>query len=60
MTILWFILPYGSKIPQKKFQVILIKNEGMAAIFRNFDFIFNQENQCHAFIFAKNDLNIFV
>ena len=44
----------------KKFQVISIKNEGMMAIFPNFDFIFNRENQRHAFIFARNDLKFFV
>ena len=44
----------------KKSQVISTKNEGMTAIFPNFDFIFNQENQRHAFIFAQNDLKFFV
>ena len=39
----------------KKIQVILTKNEGMRAIFPNFDFILNQENQHHALIFAQND-----
>ena len=38
-------------------QIILIKNEGMIAILPNFDLILNWENQCHAFIFAQNDLN---
>ena len=38
-------------------QVIMIKNEGVAAIFPNFDIIFNRENQRHGFIFAWNDLN---
>ena len=51
---------YGFKILHKKSQVILIKNEGVAAIFQNFDFIFNRENQCHAFIFGRNNLNFFV
>ena len=41
----------------KKSQVISTKNEGVTAIFPNFDFILNWENQCHAFIFAQNDLN---
>ena len=53
-------LPYGSKILHKKFQVISIKNEGVTAIFLNLDFIFNRENQRHAFIFARNDLKFFV
>ena len=46
----------GSKILHKKFQVILTKKEGVTAIFPNFDFILNRENQRHAFIFAQNDL----
>ena len=53
-------LHYGSTILHKKFQVILTKNEGVTAIFPNFDFIFNRENQRHAFIFAQNDLKFFV
>ena len=52
MAISKFILRNGSKILHKKFQVILTKNEGVTAIFLNFDFIFNRENQCHAFIFG--------
>ena len=50
----------GSKILHKKSQVILIKNEGVTAIFPNFDFILNRENQRHAFIFAQNNLKFFV
>ena len=53
-------LCYGSKILHKKSQVISTKNEGVTAIFPNFDFIFNRENQRHAFIFARNDLKFFV
>ena len=44
----------------KKFQVISTKNEGVTAIFPNFDFIFNRENQRHAFIFGRNDFKFFV
>ena len=40
-------LHYGFKILHKKSQVILSKNEGVTAIFPNFDFILNQENQRH-------------
>ena len=50
----------GFKILHKKSQVILSKNEGMTAIFPNFDFILNRENQCHGFIYAWYDLKIFV
>ena len=57
MAILYFFLHYGSKILHKKSQVILSKNEGVTAIFPNFDLILNLKNQCHAFIFAWNDLN---
>ena len=53
-------LCYGFKILHKKSQVISSKNEGMTGIFPNFDFILNQENQCHGFIFAWNDLKFFV
>ena len=60
MAILWFILRNCSKILHKKSQVILTKNEGVTAIFPNFDFILNREKQCHTFIFAQNDLNFFV
>ena len=52
MAILYFLLHYGCKILNKKFQVILTKNEGVTAIFPNFDFILNRENQRHGFIFA--------
>ena len=55
-----FFLRYGSTILHTKSQVISTKNEGMTAIFPNFDFIFDWENQRHAFIFARNDLNIFL
>ena len=58
MAILYF-LRYGSKFLQEKSQVILSKNEAVTAIFPNFDFIFNQENQRHGFIFARNDLQFF-
>ena len=51
---------YGYKILHKKSQVISTKNEGMTAIFPNFDFILNRENEYHAFIFALNDLKFFV
>jgi len=44
----------------KKSQVILIKNEGVTAIFSNFDFILNRENQSHTFFFAPNDMKFFV
>jgi len=44
----------------KKSQVIKTKNEAVMAIFLNFDFILNNENQCQALIFAQNDLNFFV
>ena len=60
MTILYFFLRYGSKILHNKFQVILVKNEGVAAILPNFDFILNWENQHHAFIFSQNDFRFFV
>ena len=53
-------LCYGSKILHKKSQVISTKNEGVTAIFPNFDFILDRENQRHGFIFAWNDLNFFV
>ncbi len=60
IAILQSFLRYGSKILHKKFQVISSKNEGVTAIFPNFDFIFNQKNQYHGFIFAFNDLKFFV
>ena len=44
----------------KKTQVIPTKREGVTAIFPNFDFILNRENQRHTFIFARNDLKLFV
>ena len=53
-------LRYGSNILHKKSQVILTKYEGVMAIFPNFDFILNQENQRHAFVFAGNDWKVFV
>merc|ERR1712240_180301 len=45
--------------PTKKFQVILSQNEGMTAIFPNFDLNLNWKYCCHALIFARNDLNFF-
>ena len=56
----YHFLHNGSKILHNKSQVILTKNEGVTGIFLNFDFIFNQENQRQAFIFAQNDLKFFV
>ena len=53
-------LCYGSKILHKKSQVILTKNEGVMAIFPNFDLILNWENQRHAFIFARNDFKFII
>ena len=44
----------------QKSQVISTNNEGVTAIFPNFDFILNWENQRHAFIFAQNDLKFYV
>ena len=41
-------------------KLISTKNEGVTAIFLNFDFILNRENQRHGFIFAWNDLKFFV
>ena len=55
-----FFLRYSSKILDKKSKVISSKNKGVTAIFPNFDFILNQENQRHAFIFAQNDLKFFL
>ena len=52
MAILYFILRNGSKILHKKFEVISTKNEGVTAIFPNFDLILNLKNQRHAFIFV--------
>ena len=51
---------YSSKILHKKSQVILSENEGVTVIFPNFDFILNRENQPCGFIFAWNDLQLFV
>ena len=52
MAILLLFLLYGSRILHKKYQVISTKNEGMMAIFLNFDFVLNWENQRHTFIFV--------
>ena len=60
---LWLFLIFCVMVPKfytKKIQVILSKNEGMTAIFQNFDFILNRENQCHGFIFTWNDLRFFL
>ena len=51
-----FFLRYGFKILHIKSQVIFTKTEGVTVIFPNFDLILNWENQCHALIFAQNDL----
>ena len=59
MVILYLFALWFQDSTQKS-QVILTKNEGVTAIFPNFDFIWNRENQCHAFIFARNDLKFFV
>merc|ERR1712089_79011 len=40
----------GSKILHKKSQVISTKNEGVTAIFPNFDFILNRENLWYSFL----------
>ena len=37
-----------------------MKNEGVTAIFPNFDFILNRENKRQAFIFAQNALKFFL
>ena len=55
-----FFLRYGSKILHKKTQFISSKNDGVTAIFLNFDFILNLKNQRHGIIFAWNDLKFFV
>ena len=60
MAILYFFLHYGPTILHKKFQVISSKNEGVTAIFPNFDLNWNRKNRRHAFIFARNDLKFFV
>ena len=61
MAILNFFCVMVLRFYIKKSQVILIKNEGVTAIFPNFDFILNRENQHHGFIFAlflkKNSFN---
>ena len=58
----YFIIFFALKFldSTKKFKVISSKNESVTAIFPNFYFIFNRENQRHAFIFAQNDLKFFV
>ena len=53
-------LHYSSKNLHKKSEVISTKNEGVTAIFLNFDIILNRENQCHTFVFAQNYLKFFV
>ena len=55
--IIYFVLLFQDST---QIQVIWTKNEGVTAIFPNFDFILNRENQLHAFFFAQNDLNFFV
>ena len=50
MTIFLFFLRYSSTILQKKFQVILSKNEGVTLIFPIQNEIKIQENCRHAFI----------
>ena len=50
----------GSKIPHKKFQVILSKHEGVTLIFPIQNEIKIWENCRHAFIFWRNDLRFFV
>ena len=42
-----FFLCHGSKILHKKSQVISTKKKDVTAIFPNFDFILNWENQRH-------------
>ena len=46
MAILYF-LHCGAKILHKKSQVISTKNQGVTAIFLNYDFILNRKNQRH-------------
>ena len=53
-------LPYGSKILHKKFQVISSKNKAVTLIFPIQNKIKIQENHCHTFIFAQNNLRFFV
>ena len=49
-------LRYGSKILQKKIQVISSKNKGVTLIFPIQNEIKILENPRHAFIFGQNDL----
>ena len=51
MTILYFFALWFQDFAQK-ISNNLKQNEGVTAIFPNLDFILNQENQCHGFIFA--------
>ena len=53
-------LSYGSKVLQKKFQVISNKNKAVRLIFPIQNKIKIQENHPHAFIFTRNDLRICV
>ena len=55
----FIIFFFDFNILHKKSQVISTKNEGVTAIFPNFDFILNRKNKRHAFIFAPNDLRFF-
>ena len=57
--IIFFALLCDLKILHKKSQDILAKDEGVMAIFPNFDLILTRKNQCHAFIFAQNNLRFF-
>ena len=54
-----FFLRYGSKILHKNSQVIVTKNEGVTAIFPNFDWILNLKNQRHALFLLKMTWNYF-
>ena len=59
----WYFIIFlrnGSKIPHKKFQVILSKHEGVTLIFPIQNEIKIWENCRHAFIFWRNDLRFFV
>ena len=60
MAILYFLCVMVPRLYTKKSQVISSKNEGVTAIFLNFDLILNRENCHHAIFFALNDLNYFV
>ena len=53
-------LPYVSKILHKKSQVILSKNEGVTAIFPNFDFILNTLIEISRYIKANFDYGYFI